>query len=112
MEAMKDSLNRKDFYDEYELLEPNFEDEEENGEIKTFNTIANKDEILQMYLKDIGKIKLLNRSNETLIGKTIKEGTKKEAKIARKKLIQANLRLVVSIAKKYTGQGILFMDLV
>ena len=112
MEAMKDSLNRKDFYDEYELLEPNFEDEEENGEIKTFNTIANKDEILQMYFKDIGKIKLLNRSNETLIGKTIKEGTKKEAKIARKKLIQANLRLVVSIAKKYTGQGILFMDLV
>ena len=112
MEAMKDSLNRKDFYDEYELLEPNFEDEEENGEIKTFNTIANKDEILQMYLKDIGKIKLLNRSYETLIGKTIKEGTKKEAKIARKKLIQANLRLVVSIAKKYTGQGILFMDLV
>ena len=112
MEAMKDSLNRKDFYDEYESVEPNFEDEEENGEIKTFNTIANKDEILQMYLKDIGKIKLLNRSNETLIGKTIKEGTKKEAKIARKKLIQANLRLVVSIAKKYTGQGILFMDLV
>ena len=65
-----------------------------------------------MYLKDIGKIKLLNRTNETMIGKAIKEGTKKEAKIARKKLIQANLRLVVSIAKKYTGQGILFMDLV
>ena len=102
----------KEFYDEYELLEQNFEDEEANEDIKTFNTIANKDEILQMYLKDIGKIKLLNRSNETLIGKTIKEGTKKEAKIARKKLIQANLRLVVSIAKKYTGQGILFMDLV
>ena len=65
-----------------------------------------------MYLKDIGKIKLLNRTNEATIGKTIKEGGKKEAKIARKKLIQANLRLVVSIAKKYTGKGILFMDLV
>ncbi len=60
----------------------------------------------------ISKIKLLNRTNEVLTGKAIKEGTKKEAKIARKKLIQANLRLVVSIAKKYTGQGILFMDLV
>ncbi len=93
-----------DVYNAYE--------EEEDNEVKTFNTIANKDEILQMYLKDIGKIKLLNRTNEVLTGKAIKEGTKKEAKIARKKLIQANLRLVVSIAKKYTGQGILFMDLV
>lgn len=93
-----------DFYD--------YEDEDREEDVKTFNTIANKDEILQMYLKDIGKIKLLNRANETLIGKAIKEGNKKEARIAKKKLIQANLRLVVSIAKKYTGQGILFMDLV
>ena len=109
------ALNKNVYFDEYEYLncEPGDSENEENGEeIKTFNTIANKDEILQMYLKDIGKIKLLNRTNETMIGKAIKEGTKKEAKIARKKLIQANLRLVVSIAKKYTGQGILFMDLV
>ena len=109
------ALNKNVYFDEYEYLncEPGDSENEENGEeIKTFNTIANKDEILQMYLKDTGKIKLLNRTNETMIGKAIKEGTKKEAKIARKKLIQANLRLVVSIAKKYTGQGILFMDLV
>lgn len=109
------ALNKNVYFDEYEYLncEPNDSEHEENDEeVKTFNTIANKDEILQMYLKDIGKIKLLNRTNETMIGKAIKEGTKKEAKIARKKLIQANLRLVVSIAKKYTGQGILFMDLV
>lgn len=89
-----------------------YDEDEDDNEVKTFNTIANKDEILQMYLKDIGKIKLLNRTNEMMTGKAIKEGTKKEAKLARKKLIQANLRLVVSIAKKYTGQGILFMDLV
>lgn len=119
------ALNKNAYFDEYEYLnctntvnvvetvDFNSEaDEDETEEIKTFNTIANKDEILQMYLKDIGKVKLLNRTNETMIGKAIKEGTKKEAKIARKKLIQANLRLVVSIAKKYTGQGILFMDLV
>lgn len=86
--------------------------EEEEEEIKTFNNIMNKDEILQTYLKEIGKIKLLNKKSEMLTGKTIKEGTKKEAIIAKKKLIQSNLRLVVSIAKKYTGQGILFMDLV
>ena len=91
----------------------NFLDEiEEDEEIKTFNNIMNKDEILQIYLKEIGKIKLMNRKNETLTGKIIKEGSEKEAIIAKKKLIQANLRLVVSIAKRYTGQGVLFMDLV
>lgn len=90
-------------------------EEEEDGnreEIRTFSTIANKDEILQMYLKDIGRVKLLNRNSEIALGKAIKEGGRKEAQIAKKKLVQANLRLVVSIAKKYTGQGILFMDLV
>ncbi|MCX4274222.1 MAG: sigma-70 family RNA polymerase sigma factor [Candidatus Gastranaerophilales bacterium] len=115
------ALNKNAYFDEYEYLncingigalDSHNDDEDTGEEVRTFNTIANKDEILQMYLKDIGKVKLLNRTNETMIGKAIKEGNKKEAKIARKKLIQANLRLVVSIAKKYTGQGILFMDLV
>ena len=87
-------------------------DTDEKEEIKTFDVIVNKDEILQMYLKDISKIKLLKKEDELTIGKTIKEGGKNEAIIAKKKLIQANLRLVISIAKKYTGQGILFMDLV
>ncbi len=86
--------------------------EGENEEIRTFNNVMNKDEILQTYLKEIGKIKLLNKKSEIQTGKIIREGTEKEAIIAKKKLIQANLRLVVSIAKKYTGQGILFMDLV
>lgn len=94
------------------LIEDTFEEEQKEKEVRTFSTIANKDEILQMYLKDIGKIKLLSRNSEIAIGKAIKEGSRKEAQIAKKKLIQANLRLVVSIAKKYTGQGILFMDLV
>ena len=95
-----------------DILLENYLEEEELEEIKTFSTIANKDEILQMYLKDIGRVKLLNRNSEIALGKTIKEGSRKEAQIAKKKLVQANLRLVVSIAKKYTGQGILFMDLV
>lgn len=101
--------NTAKFSFEEDFFEEDYGFEEEP---KTFSTIANKDEILQMYLKDIGKIKLLNRNKELQIGKTIKDGPKKEAAIAKKKLIQANLRLVVSIAKKYTGQGILFMDLV
>ena len=88
------------------------EDDENNEEIKTFNVIVNKDEVLQMYLKDVSRIKLLKKDEELQTGKTIKEGTKKDSIIARKKLIQSNLRLVISIAKHYTGQGLLFMDLV
>ena len=88
------------------------QEQNENDEIKTFSIITNKDEVLQMYLKDVSKIKLLKKEEEIEVGRKIKEGSKKEADIARKKLIQANLRLVISIAKKYTGQGILFMDLV
>ena len=79
---------------------------------KIFNSIANDDDILQMYLKDIGKIRLLSGREEKALGRDIKEGEKNVAEIAKRKLIQANLRLVVSIAKKYIGQGVLFMDLV
>lgn len=79
---------------------------------ETFNTIVKKNDILQNYLKDIGRVKLLKGAEERELGKKIKEGKAKEAKTAKKKLVQANLRLVVSIAKKYIGQGVLFMDLV
>jgi len=87
---------------------------DEQEEIKTFNYLKseNSDDILQMYLKDIGKKKILKSDEEAKTAKLIKEGTPKEIENAKNKLIQANLRLVVSIAKKYTGQGILFMDLV
>lgn len=81
-------------------------------EPKTFSSIANEDDLLQMYLKDIGKVKLLSSKEEKILGKQIKEGKPSQAEIAKRKLIQANLRLVVSIAKKYIGQGVLFMDLV
>lgn len=80
--------------------------------IETFSTIVKKNDILQNYLKDIGRIKLLKTAEERELGKTIKEGRRKDAQLAKKKLVQANLRLVVSIAKKYIGQGVLFMDLV
>ncbi len=85
----------------------------EESEVRTFNSISNDDDILQMYLKDIGKVKLLSSKEEKALGKQIKEGGKStQAEIAKRKLVQANLRLVVSIAKKYIGQGVLFMDLV
>ena len=93
-----------------ELIRLNDDVNEED--VVAFNNIVFKDDILQMYLKDIGKTKLLKREEETQIGKDIEEGDKHKALRAKKKLIQANLRLVVSIAKKYAGQGVLFMDLV
>lgn len=79
---------------------------------KTFNSISNDDDLLQMYLKDVGKVKLISFQEEKRLGKIIQEGPFDQAKMAKRKLIQANLRLVVSIAKKYIGQGVLFMDLV
>ena len=75
-------------------------------------TSAYSDDILQMYLKDIGKKKLLTTAQELELGQIIREGPKDEAKKAKDRLVQTNLRLVVSIAKKYVGQGVLFMDMV
>ena len=79
---------------------------------KTFSSIVNNDDILQMYLKEIGRKKMLTKAEEMELGRIIQEGNGFEKEQAKKQLVQANLRLVVSIAKKYIGQGILFMDLV
>ena len=87
---------------------PIIEDEHDN-EVKVFSAVAFKDDLLQTYLKEIGKIKLLKSEEEKALGRLIKE---QNSDVAKRKLIQANLRLVVSIAKKYVGQGVLFMDLV
>ncbi len=88
------------------------EEENEAKNQKTFNSISNEDDILQMYLKDVGRIKMISFQEEKRLGKLIQEGEPHQAEIAKRKLTQANLRLVVSIAKKYIGQGVLFMDLV
>jgi len=69
-------------------------------------------DVLQMYLKDVGRKSMVSPAKEIELGKIIQEGKNKDAELAKAKLVQANLRLVVSIAKKYIGQGVLFMDLV
>ncbi len=84
----------------------------ENEEVKTFSSIMDSDDLLQMYLKDVGRTKMLTPEEELKLGKIIREGKGKEKEVAKQKLVNANLRLVVSIAKKYTGHGVLFMDLV
>lgn len=98
---MSKSLNNLEFIDTTEVESP-----------KTFSSIVNNDDILQMYLKEIGKKKMLTKAEEIELGRKIQEGTLREKEQAKKELVQANLRLVVSIAKKYIGQGVLFMDLV
>jgi RNA polymerase primary sigma factor len=77
-----------------------------------FNQEFRANDILQMYLRDIGKKSLITAKEEIELGRKIREGTKEEARTAKNELVQANLRLVVSICKKYVGQGVLFMDLV
>ena len=82
------------------------------NEPRTFNSVVNNDDILQMYLKQIGRKKMLSKNEEMELGRLIQEGDDSEKEEAKRQLVQANLRLVVSIAKKYIGQGVLFMDLV
>ena len=82
------------------------------AEPKTFSCISFDDDILQMYLKDVGRTKMLSRIEEAKLGRLILEGNKKEKKQAIQKLVKSNLRLVISIAKHYIGNGVLFMDLV
>ena len=71
-------------------------------------TDAGAGDTVKMYLKEIGKLKLLNRESEIELSKKMSEGCEKSKSI----LTVSNLRLVVSIAKKYTGRGILFLDLI
>jgi RNA polymerase primary sigma factor len=87
-------------------------DEQDVNNPKTFSYVVNNDDILQMYLKEIGKSKILTKKEEIELGRKIMEGSVLERQKAKEKLVQSNLRLVVSIAKRYIGQGVLFMDLV
>ena len=75
------------------------------------NTIAKEltiNDPVRMYLKEIGKISLLSLDEETELSKRIAEGDE----TAKNRLAESNLRLVVSIAKRYVGRGMLFLDLI
>lgn len=86
----------------------------------SIDTGVNIDDPVRMYLKEIGRVPLLSGSEEIVLAEQIEAATKedatyKEIKLgekAKKKLVDANLRLVVSIAKRYVGRGMLFLDLI
>ena len=69
------------------------------------------DDPVRMYLREIGRISLLSGDEEIELARKIAEGGEAGMR-AKRKLVQANLRLVVSIAKKYVGRGMLFLDLI
>ena len=68
----------------------------------------NIDDPVRMYLKEIGKVPLLSGDEEIELAKKMELGNEE----AKKRLVEANLRLVVSIAKRYVGRGMLFLDLI
>ena len=72
-------------------------------------SVVNSDDSVKIYLQQIGKIPLLSTEEEHEIARKIKE---EHCDLSRKILINANLRLVVSIAKKYIGRGLSFLDLI
>ncbi len=100
--------------DDIEDIEPDAEDLEEVEDIPIEElNIDNIDGIsiddpVRMYLREIGKIPLLTYNQELELAKKILEGDE----AAKQKLAESNLRLVVSIAKKYVGRGMLFLDLI
>ena len=70
------------------------------------------DDSVKIYLQQIGKIPLLNAEEELAVAKRIKDGKGADKNKAINELVNANLRLVVSIAKKYIGRGLSFLDLI
>ena len=117
MEEMGVDVLKDDFEDE-----PNEEDLKEVEDLKldeisendTFEGV-NVDDPVRMYLREIGRIKLLTYDQELALAKRIiqEDGNDDDdAEDARQELAEANLRLVVSIAKKYVGRGMLFLDLI
>ncbi|MGE5397410.1 MAG: RNA polymerase sigma factor RpoD [Chitinophagales bacterium] len=80
----------------------------EAGEIELVPEGIEIDDPVRMYLKEIGRVPLLSADEEIQLAERIEEGDEE----AKRKLVEANLRLVVSIAKRYVGRGMLFLDLI
>lgn len=96
-----------------EALEPDLDDlEDEEADEADLNAAQTFDDIsddsVRLYLREIGKIPLLNAEEELALAKKVVSGDKR----AKDKMAEANMRLVVSIAKRYSGRGLDFLDLI
>ena len=96
-----------DVDDEEIILSEEDEVDVENIDLSVPDGISIEDPV-RMYLKEIGKVPLLNAEEEIELAKKMEMGDQD----AKKRLAEANLRLVVSIAKRYVGRGMLFLDLI
>jgi len=100
------NLNEDDDFD------PTLIDEEESEDLDSLTTGQYLDDVsddsVRLYLREIGKIPLLSAEEEMDLARRIVEGDKK----AKDKMAEANMRLVVSIAKRYSGRGLDFLDLI
>ncbi|HHT45437.1 MAG TPA: RNA polymerase sigma factor RpoD [Fastidiosipila sp.] len=90
-----------------EILEED-EDRESSKKAEAYNDSMTVDDPVRMYLKEIGKVDLLTADEEKDLARRMEEGDD----FAKQQLTEANLRLVVSIAKRYTGRGMQFLDLI
>ena len=124
---MKGSISTNDLYDALEKYDLNpqqielvyktlpemgvsiFDEEEREKELfeQALSDIG-LDDPVKMYLKDIGRVPLLSSDDEIELARKMQEGDEE----AKRRLSEANLRLVVSIAKRYVGRGMLFLDLI
>ncbi len=103
----KDDMDTDD--DEIDVdVDKNVSDEDVAKEDLSVPKGINVDDPVRMYLKEIGKIPLLSGDEEVELAKRMQDGDE----IAKRQLAEANLRLVVSIAKRYVGRGMLFLDLI
>jgi len=84
------------------------EDDDDSGLDLSVPQGVGIDDPVRMYLKEIGKVDLLTAEEEVEIAQRMEQGDE----AAKRELVEANLRLVVSIAKKYVGRGMLFLDLI
>ena len=93
--------------DELDIIDENGEEEQDLLDLSIPDSINIEDPV-RMYLKEIGKVPLLTAEEEIDLAKRMESGDED----AKKRLAEANLRLVVSIAKRYVGRGMLFLDLI
>jgi RNA polymerase primary sigma factor len=100
-------ITEEDEPDEAILLSDEEEVDVENIDLSVPDGISIEDPV-RMYLKEIGKVPLLNADEEIALARRLEVGDED----AKKRLAEANLRLVVSIAKRYVGRGMLFLDLI